>query len=198
MKDFQEKFPYVFVVLFTFLLLYGWVNRGPKFNGRPADYWVSELIYGAGNGQTMAMSALLQIDAETSLPPLIRTLKSKGVPVYRDIWPWLPALLRSRLRDPLAAVHNRASVVATIGGFGPAARAAVPALIDLLKAPDVPVRRRAVVALGKIGLDARSAATSLVERLNDPDPQVRKLALEALKVIDLESAMKMDQYWRLE
>ena len=58
MKDFQEKFPFVFVVLFAFLLLYGWVNRGPKFNGRPAEYWVSELIYGTGNGQTMAISAL--------------------------------------------------------------------------------------------------------------------------------------------
>ena len=84
-----------------------------------------------------------------------------------------------------------------IGGFGPAARSAVPALIDLLKAPDVSVRRSAAVALGKIGPDARSAP-SLAERLTDSDPQVRKLALEALKVIDLESAMKMDQYWRLD
>ena len=198
MKDFQEKFPFVFVILFAFLLLYGWVNRGPKFNGRPAGYWVSELIYGTGNGQAMAMSALRQIDPETSLPPLIRTLQSKGIPVYRDIWRWLPAPLRSRLRDPLAAVHNRALIVTTIGGFGPTARSAVPSLIDLLKARDVMVRRSAAMALRKIGLEARSAVPSLAERLKDPDPQVRKLALEALKIIDPESAMKTDEYWRLE
>jgi hypothetical protein len=198
MKNLEEKFPFVFVILFAFLLLYGWVNRGPKFNGRPADYWVSELVYGTGNGQAMAMSALRQIDPETSLPPLIRTLQSKGIPVYRDIWPRLPAPWRSRLRNPLAAVHNRALIVATIGGFGPAARSAVPSLINLLKAPDVMVRRSAALALGKIGLAARSAAPSLIEGLKDPDPQVQKLALAALKVVDPESAMKTDQYWRLE
>jgi HEAT repeat protein len=106
--------------------------------------------------------------------------------------------LRSRLRDPLAAVHNRALIVATIGGFGPAARSAVPSLIDLLNAPDVMVRRSAAMALRKIGLDARLAGPSLVQRLKDPDPEMRKLALEALKIIDPESAMKADEYWRLK
>ena len=198
MKDFQEKFPFVFVVLFAFLLLYGWVNRGPKFNGRPAGYWVSELVYGTGNGQAMAMSALCQIDPGAALPPLIQSLQSKGIPLYRDVWPWLPAPLRSRLRDPLAAVHNRVLIVTTIGGFGPAARSAVPSLIDLLGAPDVTVRRSAAMALGRIGLDARSATPLLVERLKDPDPEVRKFALESLKVIDPESAMKTDEYWRVK
>jgi len=198
MKYLEEKFPFVFVILFAFLLLYGWVNRGPKFNGRPAEYWVSEMVYGTGNGQAMAISALRQIDPETALRPLIRTLHSKGIPVYRDIWPGLPAPLKSRLRNPLAAVHNRPLIVATIGGFGPAARSAVPSLIELLKAPDVMVRRSTAMALGNIGRGARSAAPSLTERLTDTDPQVRKLALEALKVIDPESATKTDQYWRLQ
>jgi HEAT repeat protein len=54
------------------------------------------------------------------------------------------------------------------------------------------------MALRKIGLDARLAGPSLVQRLKDPDPEVRKLALEALKTIDPESAMKTDEYWRLE
>ena len=197
MKGLEEKFPWIFVVLLAFLLLYGWVNRGPKFNGQPAGYWASELVYGTGNGQTMAMSALRQLDPETALPPLIGSLHSKGIPVYRDIWPWLPAPLKNRLRNPLAAVHNRPLIVATIGGFGPAARSAVPSLIDLLKAPEVMVRRSAAIALGNIGRDARSAVPSLAERLKDTDPQVRKFALEALNIIDPESVMKTDPYRRL-
>ena len=54
----------------------------------------------------------------------------------------------------VAAAHG-------LGGIGPDAAAAVPALVDALDAPDHTLRRAAVEALGKIGAGAAGASRTL-------------------------------------
>jgi hypothetical protein len=75
-----------------------------------------------------------------------------------------------------------------LGDYGPAAFAAVPALIDKLGcthtntfeiSPNI-MRYYAATALGKIGPGARDAVPALHRALNDPSPAVREEAAKAL------------------
>ncbi len=71
-------------------------------------------------------------------------------------------------QDP--AVRQKAALA--LGKLGPAGKAAVPALIEIVNDPKAngQTRREAVEALGGIGPDARPAVGALVERLDQPDP----------------------------
>jgi HEAT repeat protein len=66
---------------------------------------------------------------------------------------------------------------------GPAAAAAVPDLIPLLKDKDSLVRHLAAYALGQIGPKASSAVPALKDALKDSDTQVVSDALNALRFI---------------
>lgn len=69
--------------------------------------------------------------------------------------------------------------------MGPAAREAVPALIETLRDENesAVVRQWAAWSLGQIGPDARGAVPALVEALGDASPNVREAAAEALEKI---------------
>src|SRR5262249_6411175 len=71
-----------------------------------------------------------------------------------------------------------------LGGIGPGAKAAVPALLAIVKDKSnlSQVRYAAGVALGKIGPEARAAVPDLLEVLTDPksDATLRALAVYAL------------------
>jgi epoxyqueuosine reductase len=82
------------------------------------------------------------------------------------------ALERAR---PSGLLRNAALV---LGGRGPAAAAAVPALVDRLDDADPIVRDAAAWALGQIATEAALAA--LEARRDDPDPDVRAAVARAL------------------
>jgi len=69
----------------------------------------------------------------------------------------------------------------TLGGMGPDAKDAVPALVAALKDRDPSVRAAAAYALGQIGPDARSALKDL-EALTRQGA-VRDVASKAIKQI---------------
>jgi HEAT repeat protein len=76
-----------------------------------------------------------------------------------------PALIDVLQNDRDPEIRRRAAVA--LDELGPAAKAAVPALIAALK--DEKVRFNAVVALSKIGPDAKAAVIPLSKLLKDPD-----------------------------
>jgi HEAT repeat protein len=130
---------------------------------------------------TNATGALDAILRSTSVPELVTFLRG---------------------REYAGCRHLRAEAAEALGRIGPAARAAVPALIDALKDPEEPerhrdpepsdrpapverapartVRDRAAEALGKIGPAAKDAVPALSRALNDPDKAVGTRAAEAL------------------
>lgn len=63
----------------------------------------------------------------------------------------------------------------------------VPRLIEILRSPEVEIRRRAAYYLGDIGPEAMSAVLPLLELLSDPDPTVRFRAAQALAAVDPDS-----------
>src|SRR5262249_20160032 len=68
--------------------------------------------------------------------------------------------------------------------FGPAARSAVPDLIDALKDPDPGIRQGAVVTLGQLGPDAVPAIPALVPLLKYPVPSIRLVTIRVLRRLD--------------
>jgi HEAT repeat protein len=74
---------------------------------------------------------------------------------------WLEAL-----KAPDATVRREA--VQAIGGLGPEAETAVPALVEALRDDDANVRAGAARALGAVGPGARSAIPALIEALSEP------------------------------
>jgi HEAT repeat protein len=64
--------------------------------------------------------------------------------------------------------------------MGPAAKAAVPALIEALGDPDAAVRFPVCVALREIGPEAREAVPALTKALDDRSDDVAAMARQAL------------------
>ena len=77
-----------------------------------------------------------------------------------------------------------ARAIITLGQMGPAAEAAVPALVESLKAPSSLVRAKSAEALGKIGTQSREASAALRARRADPDQGVRDAAERALAALE--------------
>ena len=75
----------------------------------------------------------------------------------------------------------RRSAAYALGGIGPPAAEAVPALAAALHDPDADIRRSAAHALGKIG---PAAVPGLLATLNDPDEDVRQRTAKTLHRID--------------
>jgi hypothetical protein len=65
-------------------------------------------------------------------------------------------------------------------GMGPAAKAAVPALIEALNDLEATVRFPVCIALGEIGPDAKDAVPALTRALDDRNDDVAAMARKAI------------------
>jgi HEAT repeat protein len=112
-----------------------------------------------------AAEALWKVDrrAQAAIPVLIQGLKNQ------QSWP----------------IRSDASYI--LGQIGPEAKAAVPALIELLRDQYDDIRRNAIEALGRIGPEAKTAVPALRAALQDEEASVRQKAAQALKLITGES-----------
>ena len=70
-----------------------------------------------------------------------------------------------------------------LASLGPAAKAAVPELIEALRDRESKVRRRAVLALGRLSSAAELAIPDLNRMLRDDDEEIRYEATLALERI---------------
>ncbi len=86
----------------------------------------------------------------------------------------------------LPVADDRKHAAVTLGQIGPAAKDAVPHLVELLKDPDADVRWAAAGALGMIGAAAKDAVPHLVELLKDSNTDVHRAAADALRGIGAE------------
>lgn len=87
------------------------------------------------------------------------------------------------LKAPAPQTRNAAAYA--ISGMGPAAAAAVPALVRALENPDeLPtVRFPVCIALREIGPEARDAVPALTVLLDDRNEEIAAVARKALKAI---------------
>ena len=78
------------------------------------------------------------------------------------------------------APQTRNAAAYAISGMGPAAKAAVPALIAALNDPEPVVRFPVCIALGEIGPDAAEAVPALTTALDDRSDDVAAMARKAI------------------
>ncbi len=133
-----------------------------------------------------AAKAFTELGSEIHL-----TVNSLRARVATDVDPMLaksaiPELIAA-LKDESVLVRRRAAD--TLGVFGPEARTAVPALIEVLKDPDPGTKQEssvseiATASLGQIGPDAKVAASAMMGILNTKDSSLRTDALVTLAKI---------------
>ena len=84
-----------------------------------------------------------------------------------------------------AAPYTRNAAAYAISSMGPAAKAAVPALVAVLKDEENPpsVRYPVCVALREIGPDAKDAVPALTAALDDRNDDVAAMARSAIRAI---------------
>ena len=83
-----------------------------------------------------------------------------------------------------AAPATRNAAAYAIGGIGPAAGAAVPALVEALKEDNsATVRYPVCVALREIGPAAKDAVPALTEALDDRNDEIAAMARKAIRAI---------------
>jgi len=81
------------------------------------------------------------------------------------------------------APYTRVSAAYAVGSAGPAAKAAVPALIQNLSSENASVRYSSTLALGEIGPDAAAAVPALQKELDDRNDDVAHMARKSIKLI---------------
>ncbi|MBP9201191.1 MAG: HEAT repeat domain-containing protein [Gemmatimonadales bacterium] len=107
------------------------------------------------------------LSAQTGRGPKEPTFQDRGLSAWVDDLKGL-------------APYTRNQAAYAIGGMGPAARSAVPALIEALKDPEATVRFPVCIALGEIGPDAIAAVPALREALDDRNDDVGAMARKAI------------------
>lgn len=124
-----------------------------------------------------AVPALAQALADPN--PFVRWAAARTLGKMGAIEPALtvPPLARL-LFDP--DLNVRLASALALDRFGPAAEAAVPALIRATRASDAVEREAAIRTLAGIGTGAQSAVPALAAALSDQDHHVRQVAAEVL------------------
>jgi hypothetical protein len=96
----------------------------------------------------------------------------------------------NRSINPAFHLSIRQQSIQALGKIGPAAKDAIPPLIEALNDKDNQTRSRAVTALGSIGADAMIAVPMLIVLLKEKDEMIQELAATALVKISPKDAAK--------
>ena len=133
-------------------------------------------------------TALLLLTAVTAVSvaaqaPATKVKAKGGDPIVQDrpLSAWIADLGGD-------APYTRVSAAYAVGSAGPAAKAAVPALIENLSSENASVRYSSTLALGEIGPDAAAAVPALQKELDDRNDDVAHMARKSIKLITGESA----------
>lgn len=154
---------------------------------------LTELLKGKDDGvRWSAIAALVRIDPTTkALVPALTTIYAEsknsrvasalgyiGAPARAAI----PILVESLRENSSDSISSEAAF-RSLRRFGVEVKAAMPALIEMLKDEDASNRWCAVALLGQIGPDAKAALPLLRAAVNEEDPNVRiQAALELSKI----------------
>jgi HEAT repeat protein len=179
-KHWQTRLTVIAALAFAVLVLNSLLNLEPKFLGKTASSWVKAL----GSPKTdkaPAIHALVRMGPEAALPALTSALRSKGTPLYRNVWQLFPNYLKQRLPNPEDKLNlTRYHALVVLKQFGPSASAAIPSVVDMLHDPNPKLRHWVVDVLAEVGANDASAVAALQTMLQDKDLMVRNAAQAAL------------------
>jgi HEAT repeat protein len=133
----------------------------------------------------MASRALASLHADPALlmPAVMRLLESgdpETVPEVLNVLAGMGEAAVPGLIKALDIKDARPAAAAILARLGPAAQAAVPALIEVLQSAEPTARHEALLAIGAIGPAAHAAVPAAIKAMQDADPNVRYAACYAL------------------
>lgn len=147
------------------------------FQGKPLDFWVTQLQ----SHQSAASNAACVVLEQVAIPQLIQimfndTNDSKFRVTLVEQLNSLPGV--TILFIP--ADGRRAEAARDLGSLGSGAKAAVPSLVKALKGTDGAVRGPSALALGRIQSQPESIIPLLIGLIDDPQGDVPEAVVEAL------------------
>lgn len=123
-----------FLALFG-MLLRAWMQpKEPVYDGHPVSYWVYNLPWPPFHQMNTPPPHLPTMDSN-AIPFLVRDLRrnSGTYPIRRWTWRKLPNNWRKRFSEPVPPDVYRMLALDFLGGIGPDARKAIPAILNLLE-----------------------------------------------------------------
>ncbi|MBI4403793.1 MAG: HEAT repeat domain-containing protein, partial [Deltaproteobacteria bacterium] len=131
--------------------------------------------------QEKALSSVPKLLSWVGVSRLRKTVSKAVLSIGEQSIPTIVEFIQDKERDTFAKIH----AIAILKSFGKKAQYATPVLLQLIKEPDVELRKHTVRALGKIGSPA--AIPALQAALKDSDSAVREAAGEAIIEMGLEN-----------
>ena len=161
----------------TWLLARGLSDREQLYQGKPSDYWAGQL-----NSSDAAVSNRANAVLNSEIIPHLTSVMMQDTTDSGRKLRLITALeqLPGVTINSTKADGRREAATIEMGLFGPPARAAVPALLQVLKGNDDVVRGRAATALGRIHADPEIVIPALLACLTDSENDPRAEAAEAL------------------
>jgi len=137
----------------------------PLYAGKSLDYWLTRLR----SGDIAASNEAVSVVASRIIPQLTSTIlqdtNDSSLRLFLiDALNGLPGVWINF--SPASA--RRTGAASSIGQLGPAAKPAVPALIQALQGDDPSIHKAAISALGKIQSDPDVVIPLLIRCLDDP------------------------------
>lgn len=150
-------------------------NRAPKYEGRTPDYWAAQICasdVAASNQANRILNTEIipELTDQMFHDTYDSALRMELVGALDD----LPGILV----DYVPAGNRRAVAAIYLGMFGPAAKAAIPALMQAAQGNDPAVHAEAIRALGEIHGEPEIVVPLLTKYLSDDELDV--LAAKAL------------------
>jgi hypothetical protein len=152
-------------------------DRDPRYRGRTSFEW-SEL---ATNGPVGLRDEAIAVARELIVPDLVRRIRSdtNDSPVAMALAGALNGLPGIDIQHT-AAEGRRNLAVQELGMFGTNSAAAIPLLLEYLRATDEDLCGSSAEILPRIGATAETMVPLLVERLRDANGHGRPIMVEAL------------------
>ncbi len=186
----MKKLLLVSLLVGILTVLPGCRKQVPQHGGKTAAQWAEVLRGPDVAGRREAARALGALKGKEHIPDLVKALRDSDEEVRsraaEALWGIGPAgneAVQALLSDRNAGA--RLNVTGALGEMG--SPAAVPALRDRLRDPDVYVRAQAATSLGRLKAATKDAVPALVEAMRDRSKDVRVAAVYALGEIGPEA-----------
>jgi len=151
------------------------LNRGPRYEGKPASYWVEQLLHDNAN----ARQALQKI-GPAAVPALAEAVSRRRGRVWAQLETWrpmLPAFIARKIPRRALDQLLQERAIEVLYQFGPTAAPAVPALVgvdsslnDFIGFGAAGLARAALLQIGPAGLPY------FIRTLQSNDPKIRAKA----------------------
>jgi len=181
--------PWLLVVLGIALFAWGirsWTSRVATYQGKSADTWFAEYARTTNTrGETASLSALRALGPAT-VPVLLNAVHAKDTELKRFelfIWTRLPAIIKSRLSEPIPAAQRRAKAYAVLAEIDPDSDDALRALLQGLKDPSQLVRLQCTGGLLRIPQSSPEVDSALIAACHDSERLVREQAATTLSCV---------------